>query len=228
SAPHCTSAYSTLSLHDALPILTQMFRFLSKGDSVKVNMPITKFFKDLVQAPLPPSIDSTLSITYTIKVNEIMPQDEFREYQTKLMDNKIKNQVGKDDKIITKYLADNNISAQRDTSGIHYVIHTTKGGPKPAAENCVEVKYTGKFLKTEKVFDQNDRIAFPLTGVIQGWQLGIPKLGIVDSATFYIPSGLAYGAQGYPGAIPPDAILIFDVELLSIGQGFDQTTRSCK
>lgn len=208
--------------------MAQMFRMLSKGDSVKVTMPITKFFKDLVQAPVPPTIDSTLSIIYVIKVDGIMAQDKFREYQTELMAAKTKNQPAKDDKLITKYLADNNIKAQRDTSGIYYVIHAANGGAKPTAENCVEVKYTGKFMKTQQVFDQNDKIAFPLTGVIQGWQLGIPMLGIGDSGTFYIPSGLAYGAQGYPGAIPPDAILIFDVELLGVGQGFDEQTRGCK
>ena len=48
-------------------------------------------------------------------------------------------------------------------------------------------------------------------------------LGIGDSATFYIPSSLAYGPQGSQGVIPPDAILIFDVELLGFGGDFDQT-----
>lgn len=208
--------------------MTQMFRMLSKGDSVKVEMPVTKFFKDLVQAPVPPSIDSTLSITYLIKVNEIMEKEKFQTYQQELMENKSKNQVSKDDKIIAKYLADNNIKAEQDTSGIYYTIHESKGNQKPTAENCVEVKYTGKFMKTGQVFDQNDKISFPLNGVIKGWQIGIPMLGIGDSATFYIPSGLAYGPQGYPGAIPPDAILIFDVELLGVGQEFDRTTRTCK
>jgi FKBP-type peptidyl-prolyl cis-trans isomerase len=64
--------------------------------------------------------------------------------------------------------------------------------------------------------------------VIAGWKLAIPMLGVGDSATFYIPSKLAYGPQGYPGAIPPDAILIFNVKLLAVKDGFDQATRTCK
>lgn len=209
--------------------MTQMFRSLSKGDSVVVSMTVGKFFKDLVQAPVPPSVDSTLSISYLIKVTDIMSKDSFRELQPKLMEAKAKKQINKDEKSITDYLQKNNITAERDSSGIHYVIHkTNEGSAKPEPGSCVEVEYAGKFLKTEEEFDKNDRIAFPLTGVIKGWQLAIPKLGIGDSATFYIPSALAYGPQGYPGAIPPDAILIFDVELLGIGKEFDRETRTCK
>jgi FKBP-type peptidyl-prolyl cis-trans isomerase len=71
-------------------------------------------------------------------------------------------------------------------------------------------------------------MAFPLGQVIRGWQNAIPLIGVGDSATFYIPSGLAYGPQGSPGAIPPNSIMIFDVTLLGVGEGFDQATGSCK
>jgi FKBP-type peptidyl-prolyl cis-trans isomerase FkpA len=157
-----------------------------------------------------------------------MNMDAFKSYQEGMMEKKKTAQVSKDASTITKYLSDNKITAQTDTSGLQYVLHTNKGGSKPSVDNCVEVKYRGKFLKDGKVFDEAPQVAFPLNGVIRGWQLGIPMLGIGDSATFYVPSGLAYGPQGYPGAIPPDAILIFDVELLGFGGEFDQTTRTCK
>jgi FKBP-type peptidyl-prolyl cis-trans isomerase FkpA len=208
--------------------MIQMFRMLSKGDSVNVTMPVTKFFKDVVGAPVPNGVDTTLNISYCIQVSHIMKMDEFRTFQEDLMKKMSEGQVAKDATIISKYLEDNKINAQQDTSGLRYVIHTNKGGSKPTITNCVEVKYRGKFLKDGKVFDQSEKVAFPLNGVIPGWQLGIPMLGVGDSATFYIPSGLAYGAQGYPGAIPPNAILIFDVELLGFGGEFDQTTRTCK
>jgi FKBP-type peptidyl-prolyl cis-trans isomerase FkpA len=208
--------------------MVQMFRMLSKGDSVNLTLSVNKFFKDVVRGALPPGIDSSLNISYFIQVKNIMNEDQFREFQTAIMEKKKTSQVAKDETLITKYLTDNNITAQQDTSGLRYVIHLNKGGAKPSAENCVEVKYRGKFLKDGKVFDQSSKVSFPLNGVIPGWQLAIPMLGIGDSATFYIPSGLAYGPQGYPGAIPPDAILIFDVQLLGIGKEFDQITRTCK
>jgi FKBP-type peptidyl-prolyl cis-trans isomerase FkpA len=169
-----------------------------------------------------------LQLSYCIQVRDIMNMADFKTFQTELMEKKKEQQVGRDATIINKYLAENNITAQQDTSGLRYVIHTSKGGSKPTVDNCVEVSYRGKFLKDGKIFDESEKLSFPLNGVIPGWQLGIPKLGIGDSATFYIPSGLAYGPAGYPGAIPRDAILIFDVELLGFGGEFDEVTRTCK
>jgi FKBP-type peptidyl-prolyl cis-trans isomerase len=208
--------------------IVQMFRMLSKGDSVTVTLPVPEFFKNVVSSPVPPGVDSTLDLSYSLRVINIMKMDEFRAFQNEMMAKKRETQVAKDASIISKYLSDNNIKAEQDTSGLNFVIHTNKGGSKPTAENCVEVKYRGKFLKDGRVFDQQEKVSFPLNGVIRGWQLGIPMLGIGDSATFYIPSALAYGAEGYPGAIPPDAILIFDVELLGFGGQFDQATGTCK
>jgi FKBP-type peptidyl-prolyl cis-trans isomerase len=208
--------------------ILQMFRSLSKGDSVAINLSVLEFFKKGVNAPPPPGVDTTMDISYSLRVTDIMGLEDFKEYQTQALKKKTEMQTEKDVSTITKYLSDNNISAQQDTSGLRYVIHTNKGGSKPTVENCVEVKYRGKFLKDGTVFDESEKLSFPLNGVIPGWQLGIPLMGIGDSATFYIPSGLAYGPRGYPGFIPPDAILIFDVELLAFGGQFDGATRTCK
>ncbi|HEY3403520.1 MAG TPA: FKBP-type peptidyl-prolyl cis-trans isomerase [Ohtaekwangia sp.] len=208
--------------------MMQMFRMLSKGDSVHVTMSAVEFFRDLVRAPLPMGIDSTLNIAYLIRVTGIMSQDDFRKFQMELAEKKSQKQKSLDLETIKKYLADNSITAQEDTSGIQYVIHNSTGGKKPVLESCVEVKYTGKFMADGRIFDKNDRIGFPLTDVIPGWQYSIPKLAIGDSGTFYIPSSLAYGPRGYPGAIPPNAILIFDVQVLAVGDSLDQATRTCK
>jgi FKBP-type peptidyl-prolyl cis-trans isomerase FkpA len=67
-----------------------------------------------------------------------------------------------------------------------------------------------------------------LNEVIPGWRLSIPMLAKGDSGTFFIPSNLAYGPQGYPGSIPPDAILMFNVKLLDFNNQVDQATRRCK
>jgi FKBP-type peptidyl-prolyl cis-trans isomerase FkpA len=208
--------------------MEQMFRLLSKGDSATVVMPITKLFKEVFKQPIPPKVDSTLTISYLIKVDDIMDKEKFRDYQTNLMETKRKQQVSKDDDKITKYLSEKSIAAQRDSSGLHYVLHKNNGKAKPTGESCVVVDYKGALLEDGHVFDQNKNFSFPLSNVIEGWRVGIPLLGIGDSATIYIPSYMAYGPQGVPGAIPPDAVLIFDVKLLSFGSGYDQQTRSCK
>jgi FKBP-type peptidyl-prolyl cis-trans isomerase FkpA len=201
--------------------MTQMFRMLHVNDSVKTSMTVPEFFKTLVHAPLPPKLDTTLVITYIVKVREVTTIEKYykaREIQI----------TARDTKNINKYAADNKLTTQSDTSGLQYILHSNLGGPKPTVESCVQVKYKGKFLKDGRVFDESPNISFPLNGVIAGWKLGIPLLGIGDSATLFIPSKLAYGPQGYPGAIPPDAILIFDVKLLDIKKEFDPQTRTCK
>lgn len=208
--------------------MEQMFRMLSKGDSATVQMPITKLFKEVFKQPIPAEIDSTLNISYLIKVDEIMSKDSFQTFQAELMESKQKKQVAKDEDAITKYVAEKNIQTKKDTSGLHYVLHSNNGKQKPTPESCVVVNYKGALLADEKVFDQNTNFSFPLNNVIEGWRVGIPLLGIGDSATIYIPSYMAYGPQGIPGAIPPDAVLIFDVKLLSVSSGFDPQTRSCK
>lgn len=208
--------------------MSQMFRALSKGDSVKTTMPVKDFFNKVVGAAVPPHVDSTLSVTYTLKVRDVMSVEDYMKAREQQLKNRELRVFSQDSKDISKYLSDNAIEARTDTSGLQYIIHTEKGGKKPGLDDCVEVSYRGKFLKTGEEFDKNERIAFPLSGVIAGWKLAIPMLGVGDSATFYIPSKLAYGPQGYPGAIPPDAILIFDVKLLSVSDQFDASTRTCK
>lgn len=207
--------------------LTQMLRMLSKGDSVKAEMTMQDYFSKR-GGTIPPGVDSTESITFTFKVRNILPEAEFQSYMEAEFKKHELEIFDKDTKSIGKYLTDQNLKASVDTSGLQYIIHSRGGGEKPTVDDCVEVKYKGTFLKGGEVFDQAERIAFPLNGVIAGWKLGIPMLGKGDSATFFIPSKLAYGPQGYPGAIPPDAILIFNVTLLDVKDEFDQSTRSCK
>ena len=205
----------------------QMFRMLSKGDSVRVTLPLPKFFIEVVGRPAPLGTDSALTLSYFLKVKDIMEMDAYREYQIgRLEDRKVKQQ-SKDATAIERYLSDNSINAQKDSTGIMYVIHTSKGGAKPAVENCVEVSYKGALLDNGSVFDQQPKMAFPLSRVISGWQRAIPMLGVGDSATFYIPSGMAYGPEGSQGVIPPDAVLVFDVRLLGFGNAFDPNTGSC-
>jgi FKBP-type peptidyl-prolyl cis-trans isomerase FkpA len=199
--------------------IMQMINQLSKGDSASTSMSIEDFFTKFVRRPVPAQVDTTLSVSYIVNVVGIMSEEEFTPWRKKLTDER-------DQKQIKKYLSDNKIEAKEDTSGIHYVIHNSTGGEKPTVENCVDVNYSGKFLKTGQVFDAN-RINFWLGQVIPGWRLAIPMMAKGDSATFYIPSGLAYGPMGPQYGLPADAILIFDVRLHNIGQA-DPQTGECK
>ncbi len=94
-------------------------------------------------------------------------------------------------------------------------------GPAPQSGNTVTVHYTGWLpngTKFDSSVDRNEPFSFVLGAgeVIQGWDQGVATLRVGDKARLTIPPELAYGSQGYPGAIPPNATLIFEVELLAV------------
>ncbi len=109
---------------------------------------------------------------------------------------------------------------ERTKSGLRYKItHKSGSGKKPEKGKNVAVHYVGK-LTDGTVFDNSygrgEPIEFPIGigYVIPGWDEGIRLLEEGDKATFIIPSYLAYGESGAGGVIPPNATLIFDVELV--------------
>jgi FKBP-type peptidyl-prolyl cis-trans isomerase FkpA len=94
-------------------------------------------------------------------------------------------------------------------------------GKSPKSGDTVTVHYTGWLTdgtKFDSSVDRNDPFAFVLGAgqVIQGWDEGVAQMKVGDKAKLTIPPEKAYGKDGYPGAIPPNATLIFEVELLSI------------
>lgn len=98
--------------------------------------------------------------------------------------------------------------------------HEGQGEPAQIGK-MVKVHYTGTLENGQKFDSSRDRgepIQFPLgVGyVIQGWDQGIAQLRVGDKAKLTIPGHLAYGERGIPGVIPPNATLIFDVELVDV------------
>lgn len=120
-----------------------------------------------------------------------------------------------------KFLAENkkNERVQTTPSGLQYVVEKEGTGAQPTATDQVTVHYTGRLLSGE-VFDSSVQrgqpATFPLNQVIPGWTEGVQLMKEGAKYTFFIPSDLAYGAQGIPNAIPPHSTLIFDVELIKV------------
>lgn len=94
-------------------------------------------------------------------------------------------------------------------------------GEAVAVTDNVTVHYTGWLATDGTVFDSSVQrgqpATFPLSGVIQGWQEGIPGMQVGGKRRLVIPAELAYGPQG-TGGIPPNSALVFEVELISIGE----------
>lgn len=121
-------------------------------------------------------------------------------------------QYDKDIALIEAYLADNNLSAEKTSTGLYYIIDNEGNGSYPTVNNTVTVQYSGYLLDGTK-FDSGTT-SFPLSSVIEGWKQGIPKFRTKGRGTLLIPSYLGYGTGG-SGSIPPNSVLIFDIYLIS-------------
>ena len=120
-------------------------------------------------------------------------------------------QMETDQMLIDDYLENNSLTAQSTSSGLHYIIHTPGNSEHPDVSNTVILAYTGKLLNGSE-FDASTYFTYQLSGLIEGWQEGVPLIGKGGSITLIIPSHLAYGDQSYPG-IPANSVLVFDIQL---------------
>ena len=104
------------------------------------------------------------------------------------------------------------------TSELQYLVLTNGSGAIPGASDTVTVNYRGTLLdgtEFDSSYKRNQPASFPVGGVIPGWTAALEKMPTGSKWKLFIPSELAYGEQGRPG-IPPNAMLTFEVELLSI------------
>jgi len=109
--------------------------------------------------------------------------------------------------------------AVKTSSGMVYLSIKDGKGKSPTAASTVEVNYRGT-LTNGKEFDssykRNQSISFPLTGVIPCWTEGVQMMKVGGKAKLVCPPELAYGSRGAGSDVPPNATLIFEVELLGI------------
>ncbi|MGN6112828.1 MAG: FKBP-type peptidyl-prolyl cis-trans isomerase [Luteimonas sp.] len=122
-----------------------------------------------------------------------------------------------------QFLAENakKPGVQTTASGLEYQVLTAGKGPKPKDTDVVRVNYRGALLDGT-VFDDSSEhggsATIPLAQVVPGWREGIALMPVGSKYRFWIPAKLGYGETGTPGGpIPPNATLVFEVELLGIG-----------
>ena len=164
-------------------------------------------------------IDAMTEGTETLLTEEEMHQvmqdfqnEMIQKQQEKMADNQIKGEA---------FLAENKTKpgVKTTASGLQYRVIKKGTGKKPTVSNEVEVHYRGTLIdgtEFDSSYKRNKTITFPLNGVIKGWTEGLQLMREGAKYEFVIPSDLAYGSRGSGGVIGPNAVLVFEVELIAV------------
>ncbi|MCY7409719.1 MAG: FKBP-type peptidyl-prolyl cis-trans isomerase [Chitinophagales bacterium] len=191
------------------------FTMLGEGDSAMFLMPADSAFKTQEYPPFAKPGDF---IKISVAVLSVMSKEEYEAKQSA----EAKSQTDMESKTIEEYLAKNNIKAQRTASGIYYAIEKQGDGAKAETGKNVSVNYTGRLLDGTEFDSSLKPGGEPLTFVpgqgrmIKGWEEGIPLFNAGGKGTLYIPSVLGWGSRGSGPKIPPNAITVFDVEIVDV------------
>ncbi|MBC6489512.1 FKBP-type peptidyl-prolyl cis-trans isomerase [Flavihumibacter stibioxidans] len=195
----------------------EVFRFLSKGDSVVVVQEVDSLMKQ--NPTLPPFMKKGDKLYLIFKVVDIL--DNEQQVQAE-QEKEMKGQEGRDQAVLDEYIKKNNIKATKTGKGVYVAVENGGTGITADSGKYVSVKYRGKLLTTGKEFESTmeagkDPIGFVLGQgqVIQGWDDGLKLFAKGGKGTLYIPGFLAYGMRPGPGGQPNEA-LIFDIEMVDI------------
>lgn len=113
-------------------------------------------------------------------------------------------------------------------SGLQYKVITAGKGATPTDADMATVNYKGTLLDGtvfDSSYDRHEPATFPVNGVIKGWTEALKLMKVGDKWQLFIPSELAYGEHGAGGDIPPNSVLVFEVELLDVKKDAGPQTR---
>lgn len=158
----------------------------------------------------------------------VLTQDEMGQILTEFQQKKQMEQMAamaaeaaKNEKLAQEYLENNGKQEGVVTleSGLQYKVLTQGDGATPTAESTVQVHYRGTLIdgtEFDSSYQRGEPVSFPVNGVIPGWTEALQLMKEGDKWQLVIPSQLAYADRGAPPVIPPNAALVFEVELLKV------------
>ncbi len=217
-----------------------LFPLLSAGDSAIVHISCDTILATLTpdqRMRVPSWLKSGNKINITLAMVSVKSKEDFEKEQQAQQEKMqadarehAAQQMPVDDKMLQEYFAKNNIKAQKTASGLYYTIQKPGSGEQIKAGQVASLKYTGKTLDG-KTFDSNvdmavaqknhhggDLLKFTVGQgqMIPGVDEGTALLKKGSKATLYLPSPLAYGEHSPSQDIAPNAIMMFDVEVVEV------------
>lgn len=190
------------------------YQMMSPGDSATFYLQADSLFK--MMSP-PDFIQPGEWVTATIKMESVISAEEYAEIEAARKKAKLEPEL----LVIRQHLEEQGIEYEESPAGIIYTVDKEGTGKQPGAGDKVKVHYTGKLLDGKKFDSSLDRgEPFPFvineSQVIEGWHKGVPLFKEGGKGTIYIPPSLGYGKRGAGEAIPPNAHLMFDIEVLEV------------
>ena len=212
------------------PQLKTVLDACSAGDSVEIEMTF-KQYVEMTGSFYPRGVDSLDLLRWRIKVSDMGPESEVIERYEAKLDELSAEQLKTDIGVLKTLADDNNLEYQETEEGVLYVVLEEGNGEFPQIGQKVSVNYTVRMMDSTFVDSSNEELAkannvynpqrpygpieFDLggPGIIQGWNMGIPKFSKGGKGVLLVPSKFAYGERGR-GQIGPNTNLIFDIEVV--------------
>jgi FKBP-type peptidyl-prolyl cis-trans isomerase len=223
--------------------LMAVFPFLSPGDSAIVTISCDSILKGIPAEQLshiPAWLKKGNKITINLSVVSIKSEADFKKEmdakqaeEMKKMEEQKAAQMPLDDKTLQDYFATKGIKPEKTASGLYYTIQKPGSGAKIEKGQTVSMMYTGRLLDGT-AFDSNidtavghhgnSPLVFPVGQgqMIPGVDEGVGLLKKGAKATLYLPSPIAYGPQSPSPTVPPNAVMIFEVEITDVKAAANQ------
>lgn len=150
-------------------------------------------------------------------MNAEAARNYFQNYIKEIQEKEDRERLAKNDSVLA--VNKNRPGVKTTESGLQYRVLKEGTGAKPSEQDTVTVHYVGKLIDGttfDSSYERKEPATFPLNQVIPGWTEGVALMQTGAKYEFYIPSKLGYGERGAGSAIPANATLIFEVELLAV------------
>lgn len=197
--------------------ITELILLMKEGDSATAMISIDSMIRNPAQ--IPPPFKSGDTMVHVLKVIKIQTKEAFEE-QKKKDQLELSQRYGE---MIEDYAQEKGLELQKSETGLYYLITEAGEGENAKQGDQIQVHYTGMLIDGTKFDSSVDRgQPLPLTlgvgQVIPGWDEGLTYFNKGAKGLLVIPPYLAYGERGAGEVIPPNSILVFEIELVSIGE----------